>query len=71
MVGPLDPSPFPAMWYLLGGGGTVSAGDMGAFDELLRPALLSTKPTLKMDSDKRTMTVKVMMKLLSLQQQQY
>lgn len=70
------PSPMPAMWYLLGGGGTVSAGDVGAFDEPLRPALLSTGPTLKMDSDKMTVTMKMpmmtmMMKLLSLQWRHY
>lgn len=41
------PSPMPAMWYLLGGGATVSAGDVGAFDEPPRPALLSAGPTLK------------------------
>lgn len=51
------------MRYLLGGGGTVSAGgghDAGGFDEL-RPALLSMGPILKMDSN-----MVMMMKLLKL-----
>lgn len=41
------------MLYLLGAGGTESADgghDAGGFDEL-RPVLLSTGPSLKMDSN--------------------
>lgn len=50
------------MRYLLGGGGTMSAGgghDAGGFDEL-RPALLSMGPILKMDSNMMMMRRKLL-----------
>lgn len=52
------------MRYLLGGGGTVSAGgghDAGGFDEP-RPALLSMGPILKMDSNMMMMMMRKLLK---------